>query len=175
MTNIIEKILAILGVIVIGFSGYIYITSENSNSTYLLNLKPVIIYTDQMQPDLKKNSIAIIKKTDKVEVGDIITYVYQDKLTTHKLKSYNNDGTINTGSNYADDTYHIKKEQIDGKVIGKINVFNNTIANIRKKPILGVAMFVFKILQIIFIALFLKNITEYILVKKGILEYEEND
>lgn len=155
------------------FSAYTYIASENSNTSYLFGIKPVLVYTDQMSPDLEKNSIAIVKKTHDFKVGDIIAYVYQDKYTTHKLKSINTDNTLVTESNKLVDTYSIKREDVDGVVVCKINMLNKIITDIRENILLGIIIVVSKVIRLIFILLLLKSVAEYILVKKGFLEYEE--
>lgn len=175
--KIVNKIIDLLVVssviFLIIYSGYTYMVSENSNNTYLLGLKPILIGSDQMEPSLKKNSIAIAKKTKNIKKGDIVVYINQEKINTHILEDIKEDGTTVTRSEKIKDPYKMKLDEIDGKVIFKINLFNDVISSIQENVYIGIAFLISRILLIIFLILFLKEILIYLLMKYEILVYDE--
>lgn len=168
--NLIEKIVLIFSAILIGMSVYTIFTTESNNDTYFFNLKPVVVATNQMSPDLNKNDILIVRKTDNLNIGDIACYVQQEKITTHKIKDIKPNGDVITSSKIGLDPYKKKISEIDGKVIFKTSAFNKTISDIRDDYIMGSIKAVLKIIIFVFgiklIILLIKNrreIVEYLM------------
>lgn len=75
-----------------------------------------------MFPEFSTNDIVIIQKTNSYEVGDIITYNYENKyLVTHRIVKKENNGFITKGdNNNSEDIENIKVENVKGKVISII-------------------------------------------------------
>lgn len=77
-----------------------------------------------MYPSLKKGQKILIKKEspDKLQIGDIISYHYNDKIICHRLirKETSNGSLIfrTRGDNQLDLSCPVYKAQVVGKVIG---------------------------------------------------------
>lgn len=72
-----------------------------------------------MYPELDINDIIIVKKCKNYEIGDIITYDYQNKyFITHRIIEKNENGFITKGdNNNSEDLGNIKIQNVKGKVV----------------------------------------------------------
>lgn len=72
-----------------------------------------------MYPELDINDIIIVKKCKNYEIGDIITYNYQNKyFITHRIIEKNKNSFITKGdNNNSEDLEDIKIQNVKGKVI----------------------------------------------------------
>ena len=162
--KIIDRITLTLCILLIALAGYIVFSTTDNNSNYFLGYKPVLIETDRMSPALKKYDIAIIKKTNDVNIGDIACYVKEDKLTTHKVKKIVDDEVI-TESSSGVDPYKINLKNIDGKVIFKFSFLKTQIKMIRDNYIIG-SIFVFSQILIFICLIFVIKDCLKIILKK---------
>lgn len=105
------------------------------------------IASNSMYPALKKGDLIIIKlKNDNYIVGDIITYKDNNIYTTHRLVEVSSKGYVPKGDNNNTFDPIIKKEQIIGKVVVKLNFVGFLICFI-KKPIIIITAFLIIILM----------------------------
>lgn len=101
------------------------------------------VASNSMYPTLKKKDLIIIKlKSDDYAVGDIITYRDKYMYTTHRLLEINSRGYITKGDNNNTCDPMIKKEQIVGKVVFKINYVGYLIEVIKKPIIIVISFFI---------------------------------
>lgn len=79
----------------------------------------LVIKSGSMLPELNINDIVIIKKYNDYEVGDIITYNYQDKyLITHRIIEKSDSEFMTKGdNNNSEDLENVQIQNVKGKVI----------------------------------------------------------
>lgn len=90
----------------------------------LLELRPVVILSGSMEPEIPTGSIAFISGADRRGVpGRIVAYELQDHLVVHRIYSGDSDGQnfITKGdSNDTPDPAPVSADQIRGRVIGMV-------------------------------------------------------
>lgn len=96
---------------------------ENSTFRYF------IIKSESMYPTLKMNDIIIVKKQEKYNVGDIITYKYNNEyFITHRIiKVYNNLFSTKGDNNNVEDDEKVEINNVKGKVVFIINEKNRLL------------------------------------------------
>lgn len=89
----------------------------------------LVIKSGSMQPILNIGDIIIIKKQNDYEIGDIITYNFNDEyFVTHRIiEKIDKDFITKGDNNTCEDEEHVKLENIEGKVI---NIINSKAKNI---------------------------------------------
>lgn len=103
------------------------------------------VATGSMEPAISQNDIIVVEKTDKYEVGDIVTFEKDGNFITHRIVLINDDLITTKGdANNASDV-SIKKDLIIGKVT-KIYKNAGTWQKIFTTPQIIVAIFVTLIL-----------------------------
>ena len=77
------------------------------------------VMSDSMKPTFDKGDKIVVKKQKDYEVGDIITYIDNDKnLITHRIIEKYEDGFITKGdNNNTEDKEKVRKNQVLGKII----------------------------------------------------------
>lgn len=77
------------------------------------------VMSDSMKPTFEKGDKIVVKKQKDYEVGDIITYIDNDKnLITHRIIEKYEDGFITKGdNNNTEDKEKVRKNQVLGKII----------------------------------------------------------
>lgn len=78
------------------------------------------VATGSMRPSLNINDIIIVKITDDIEVGDIVTYQDNNDFITHRIVSNNKDKFIAKGDYNNTEDKPIDSSQIVGKMVCKI-------------------------------------------------------
>lgn len=126
--------LMILSIIILIISIYTAIGfRDNPDESYLFGYKPVLVLTGSMEPTLKTNSVAIVKRSsyNDVKVNDILMYKIDGKMITHRIIKKDNKGIITKGdNNNVEDAYTIKKENVRAVVIAKLNFLARPISEI---------------------------------------------
>ncbi len=75
------------------------------------------VATGSMEPVINQNDVIVVKRSDKYEVGDIITFKSDGAYITHRVVSVNGDNFVTKGdANNAKDVAITRKDVI-GKVI----------------------------------------------------------
>lgn len=113
----------------------------SSLGSSFLGFRVYRIGSGSMEPTLKINSFVLIKKSDKYEIDDIVTYKKNNEYITHRIIEINNNEIIAKGdaNNTADDP--INKNTIVGKVIFNLNVIN-FINYLFNKPLTWILLFI---------------------------------
>lgn len=136
-----STIIMFLSIFILLFSIYTaYNYKNNLEEAYLFGYKPVLVLTGSMEPTLKTNSVAVVKKIDYNEVkkNDILMYKIEDKIITHRVIEKNKNGIITKGdNNQSKDAYLIKKENVKGIVVYKLNFLSVPISEIIPDGIKG--------------------------------------
>lgn len=113
----------------------------SSLGSSFLGFRVYRIGSGSMEPTLKVNSFVLIKKSDKYEIDDIVTYKKNNEYITHRIIEINNNEIIAKGdaNNTADDP--INKNTIVGKVIFNLNIIN-FINYLFNKPLTWILLFI---------------------------------
>lgn len=85
----------------------------------IFNISILIVNSGSMYPEIDVGDAIIILKKQNYNVGDIITYLVENKyLVTHRIIDKKEDNFITKGDyNNSKDKEKVKKENIQGKVI----------------------------------------------------------
>lgn len=121
--KIAKKVIEIFAVILIYNIILIAISSENNvNLINMFGYKSYVIKTNSMEPTININDVVINKevKLEEINVGDVITFLYDGEVITHRITKINNDGDITQyttkgDNNNIEDTFKIDYENIKGK------------------------------------------------------------
>lgn len=116
--GIVLNITLIIAILYIIVTLYLRATTSNPHAS-LFGFTTHIVISESMEPTIKKNDIIIVKRSDRYNIGDIITYISEDGLSiTHRIISSNPDGYILKGdANSEQDPGIITYDQIVGKAI----------------------------------------------------------
>lgn len=107
--NVVENILLAIAVIILILASVCQI----------MNLKPVVVLSGSMEPEMKTGSMAFIDMKDKdVEKGDIISFKNGEVLVSHRVVEITEEGYKTKGDNNDDeDEGTVKKENVEGTVL----------------------------------------------------------
>lgn len=75
------------------------------------------VVTGSMSPTIKENDVIIVKKSDKYDVGDIITYSSENAYITHRIVSISDNFIITKGDANNTQDKAISYNDVVGKVI----------------------------------------------------------
>lgn len=106
------------------------------------------VATGSMQPTLNINDIIIIKITDDVNEGDIITFSDNNEFITHRVISKKNETFITKGDSNNTEDNPIDKDNIIGKLVCRIPVVG-TLGDILMTP----KVFISLILTLLFFSM----------------------
>ena len=128
MKTIIKIILNILIIFMLIVLCFILISKYNNNFN-IFGYTTFINTGTSMYPNIDINDLLIVKKEDNYYVNDIITYINDENIiTTHRIIEIDNNTYITKGdSNNFIDGYHVKNNDIYGKVVYQISNFNKVI------------------------------------------------
>lgn len=101
----------------------------DSKGSFIFGYRPVIVVTGSMEPNIKINSISILKQCSfkNIKVGDIILYDYGNMKITHRvIKNVKNseglDYFITKGdANKVADNVQVTADNVEGKLIKTYN------------------------------------------------------
>lgn len=81
-------------------------------------IKPVVVLSGSMEPEIKTGSLAFINQRDvEVEKGDIIAFSNRDMWIAHRVVGITDGGYVTKGdSNETNDLGTVSEEQIQGTV-----------------------------------------------------------
>lgn len=81
----------------------------------------LIVTTGSMQGTIDEGDMIIIKRTDTYKVGDVVSFIQDGSVVTHRIIREEDGNFFTKGdANNVEDTRAIKQEHIVGKVTGKI-------------------------------------------------------
>lgn len=120
--KIAKKIIEIIAIILIYNIILIALSSANKISVVnILGYKSYIIKTNSMEPTISINDVVITKKVkkEKIKKGDVITFLQDGEVITHRITQIEDNGNYTTkgDNNNIEDTFKITYENIEGKHI----------------------------------------------------------
>lgn len=133
----------VLPIIVYNISLIIVSMVNKSETPSFFGIKAYVIVSGSMQPELNIGDIVIVKKqkSDKIQVGDIISFREGETIITHRIIEINEkDGEkqfITKGDyNNAKDSNAVKYESVEGVCINKIPYLGNIVLFLKKKIVI---------------------------------------
>ena len=120
--KIAKKVIEIIAIILIYNIILIALSSANKISVVnILGYKSYIIKTNSMEPTTSINDVVITKKVkkEKIKKGDVITFLQDGEVITHRITQIEDNGNYTTkgDNNNIEDTFKITYENIEGKHI----------------------------------------------------------
>ena len=109
---------------------FIIITPKIFEDFYPFGIKTAVVLTGSMEPTIEIDDFIIVKKPDKIEIDDIVSYKdsTHSKEVLHRVVKINgNEITTKGDANNVEDK-PIDKSQITGVYIGKIKYLGNIIS-----------------------------------------------
>lgn len=155
--KLIRKIIEI--VVIVFLYNIIVIGVSSANKMNVINLfgyKSYIIKTNSMEPTINVNDVLVSKKVDKDEIktGDIITFIKDGEIITHRITQIGADGEYTTkgDNNNIEDSFTIKYDNIEGKHVLTIPLLGKVIEILDNKIVfliitLIILMFIFVTIQ----------------------------
>lgn len=139
--KIAKKVIEILAVILIYNIILIAISSENNvNLINMFGYKSYVIKTNSMEPTININDVVINKDVsqDEINVGDVITFLHDGEVITHRITKIENDGdvtqyTTKGDNNNIEDTFKISYENIRGKHVLTIPYLGKVVQLLENK------------------------------------------
>jgi len=129
------------------------------------------VATGSMEPTLTINSIIVVKKTDDLNIGDIITFQDSRGYTTHRIVEMNEDSITTRGdANNVKDT-PITREAVIGKVLIYFNIFG-FLGYLLKNPVMWFLLLLIGLLVIFIIPVKIPHLKK-VNVKENIEEIEK--
>ena len=135
MSKIIYKIIIVLFIVII------LINLLSALNFPLLGIRTYRIGSGSMEPNLKVNDIIMVKSVDKYNVGDIVSFIRNGEIITHRIISINGDEIITRGDANNTEDAPIKIGDILGKKIYRFR-FTELGNNILSNPITWVMIFI---------------------------------
>ena len=141
--KIAKKVIEIFAVILIYNIILIAISSENNvNLINMFGYKSYVIKTNSMEPTININDVVINKEVEKneINVGDVITFLHNGEVITHRITKIDNDGdevhyTTKGDNNNIEDTFKINYENIKGKHVLTIPYLGRVVQLLENKLI----------------------------------------
>lgn len=153
-----KKIIEIIAIILIYNIILIAISTEDKvNLINMFGYKSYVIKTNSMEPTINVNDVVITKqvKQEKINVGDVITFLQDGEVITHRITKID-DGdqiqyTTKGDNNNIEDTFKIAYENIEGKHILTIPYLGRVVQILENKLVFLIILLV--ILIFLFIQL----------------------
>ena len=126
----------------------------NPNKTpSFLGIKTYIIVSGSMEPNLNIGDIVIVRETDNIKKGDIISFRENMEIITHRvndIKLFDDEIKYQTkgDNNNSVDIELVELKNIEGKVINKIPKIGNVLILLQKKEIIIFAIVAYYIYMI---------------------------
>lgn len=163
--NLIFYGLLLIFILIVSSIGYSTYKSQQPN---LFGYKVYVVLSGSMTPNINKGDLVIVKDVsfNELSVGDVITFKSKkaDNYVTHRISEINikEEKIITKGdANNVEDSSPVYTENIQGKMVNKINGIGEYVIFIQKNILIIVPIVViFLILISIFIkCLFTKKVT----------------
>jgi signal peptidase I len=93
----------------------------------IFGIKIFKVASGSMEPTLLVNNLILVKESSKYNIGDIVTYKYDDSYITHRIVSIDNEEIITKGDANNTEDEGINVTDIKGKVILSGGILNIVI------------------------------------------------
>ncbi len=145
---IVVIIVGILAGVVICFNTSLLISaySNPNHVPSVLGVSPLIVMSGSMASTFDKESLIFIEDvhSDELQVGDIITYIVDDVVITHRIVDVDYKGEpkfyTRGDENETNDLYYVTPNQIEGRYIGKIDDLGGVLLFMQTP--LGIILFI---------------------------------
>ncbi len=139
--KIAKKVIEIIAIILIYNIILIALSSANKISVVnILGYKSYIIKTNSMEPTISINDVVITKKVkkEKIKKGDVITFLQEGEVITHRITQIDDNGNYTTkgDNNNIEDIFKITYENIEGKHILTIPYLGKIVQALDNKIVL---------------------------------------
>ena len=127
----------ILSLLVLLYGSQLYLgvmSTQVDNLPKLFGVGEVVFLSGSMQPTIEVGSLGIVHEEKNYKEGDIVTYIKDRTLITHRIKEIRSEEEIivqGDANNIADEP--IREEMIEGKIIIAIP-YLGSILQILKTP-----------------------------------------
>ncbi len=153
---ILDILIVIIGIILLGtIYNTIQVKVLNKKKADFFGYTTFEVQTGSMSPTINASDLIIVKKDNKVEIKDIITYEKNGEYITHRVVDLYKDNLVTKGDANNTKDEPIKKEQIVGKVVQVIPNFG-----LIRKTILNPVVLITLIITVYVISLIFKKSDE---------------
>jgi signal peptidase len=145
LKNIFSKILyfSVILVLLLIIAGALLSKGE---APTIMGYKFLTVLTGSMEPEIKVGSLVVVKETPikELNVEDIITYKTKSSLITHRIVKINENGSLITkgDANNTCDIGEINEDQLQGKVILRLNRLGTIIQTLKQNIILVILVLI---------------------------------
>lgn len=94
-------ILPVIIIIFIAGAWILHILSDEKSQTPIFGYQPLIVLSNSMMPEFKASDMIIIREKEIIEVGDVITFLADQNLVTHRVIDVQGDYFETKGDNNA--------------------------------------------------------------------------
>lgn len=156
--KIAKKVIEIIAIIVIYNIVLMAISSANKiNIINIFGYKSYIIKTNSMEPTISINDVVIAKKVKKQDIkkGDVITFLQEGEVITHRITKIDENGDYTTkgDNNNIEDTFKITYDNIEGKHILTIPYLGKIIQILDNQ----IVFLIITLIVLIFIFIMIQN------------------
>ena len=156
--KIAKKVIEIIAIIVIYNIVLMAISSANKiNIINIFGYKSYIIKTNSMEPTISINDVVIAKKVKKQDIkkGDVITFLQEGEVITHRITKIDENGDYTTkgDNNNIEDTFKIIYDNIEGKHILTIPYLGKIIQILDNQ----IVFLIITLIVLIFIFIMIQN------------------
>ena len=106
-----------------------------------LGYRTFYVATGSMSPSLEVNDLILIKKTNKLNVGDVITYEDGNSYVTHRIVLIEDNDIITKGDSNNTNDKPISKDKVVGKMVYKFKLLY-LAGYLFKNPVNWVVIFI---------------------------------
>ena len=150
---ILDILIVIIGIILLGtIYNTIQVKVLNKKKADFFGYTTFEVQTGSMAPTINASDLIIVKKDNKVEIKDIITYEKNGEYITHRIVDLYKDTLVTKGDANNTKDEAIKKEQIVGKVVKVIPGFG-----LIRKTILNPVVLITLVITVYIIGLIFKK------------------
>ena len=147
IVRVIKKIISAIIIVVLTFVLIFNVSTlwqryiMHKNCPSFLGYSYAVVLSGSMSPAIEVDDVVIVKTNEIYDKQDIIMFRYQDHFVTHRIVDVKADGFITKGdANNVQDTQHVNKNDIQGKVVHIIPQAGKMI-NVLQSP-LGMCLLV---------------------------------
>lgn len=168
ISNIITSIFLVTSLLFLMFSVYTVYINKDSEDFFIFGYKPIYVLSGSMEPTLKTDSIAIVKKTnfEDIKKDDIIMFKKDDMIISHRVISINENRTISTKGDNNDviDNFVVNENELKGKIVLSLNWVASIVSYCRKPY--GIIKLLTYIVSLIIFVFSIKYLVKQLLKRK---------
>lgn len=87
-----------------------------------------VVLSGSMQPTLASDSLVYVRETDDYHVGDVITFVHEGSVVTHRVIEREPDGLVTKGDdNDEADPWLVPRDDVLGEVVASVPLYGHLV------------------------------------------------